>query len=91
MLNFDPPELREELAAAIETWKQKIDISWEYDFSDDIVDVTDADFDAADYPDQTITHESEFKLGLPKWEDAARVTYRVRLCGGEPGRRVLAR
>jgi hypothetical protein len=75
VLNFDPPELREELAAAIETWKQMIDISLEYDFSDDIVDVTDADFDAADYPDQTITHESEFELGLPKWEDAARVTY----------------
>ena len=76
VLKFDPPELQDQLLAAIETWKQKIDITWEYDFSDDIVDVTDAGFNAADYPDQIITYESEFDLGLPKWEDAARVTYR---------------
>ena len=75
MLKFEPPELREELAAAIETWKQKIDISYEYDFSDDIVDVTDADFDVAKHTGKTITYESAFRLGLPKWEDAVRVTY----------------
>jgi hypothetical protein len=90
VLKFDPPELQDQLLAAIETWKQKIDITREDDFwddlddfsddtvvnfSDDIVDVTDAGFNAADYPDQTITCESEFHLGLPEWEGTARVTY----------------
>src|SRR5215208_2205795 len=82
VLKFDPPELQDQLLAAIETWKQKIDITREDDFwddlnnfSDDTVDVTDAGFNAADYPDQTITCESEFDLGLPEWEGTARVTY----------------
>lgn len=75
MLRFNPPELRDELATAIEAWKQRIDITEEYDFSEDIIDVTDSNFNPADYEDQTITYESEFNLGLPKWEDSARVTY----------------
>lgn len=75
MLKFYPPELRDDLAAAIEAWKESIDISWAYDFSEDIVDVTDPDFDPADHEDRLITHETEFELSLPKWEDVTRVTY----------------
>jgi hypothetical protein len=76
VLNFDPPELQNELAAAIEIWKQNIDISWEQDIPDSIIHVTDADFDAADDRDQTVTYESDFELGLPKWQSAARITCR---------------
>lgn len=75
MLSFDPPDLRDELAAAIDVWKQQIDISEDYDFSEDVVDVTKSDFDPAEYEDRTVTYGSEFDLGLPKWEDVARVTY----------------
>lgn len=75
VLRFESPELRDELAEAIKVWKGKIRIARAYEFSEDVVDVTDPDFDPAAHPDRLVTYGSEFDLGLPEWEDSARITY----------------
>jgi hypothetical protein len=75
LLSFDPPELRGEIAAAVESWKSLTDPRWERDFSYDIVDVADPDFDPADYKDTTITEGTKFTLSLPRWEDEVRLSY----------------
>jgi len=75
MLRFDPPELSEKLSDAIRVWKALIEPYWDYDFSEDIIDVAALDFDPADYEDRLITADTEFTLGLPRWEDEVRVTH----------------
>ncbi len=75
MLKFDPPQLRDDLARAIEVWKRQVDIHREDDFSEDLVDVTLPGFDPAEHEDRTITSETEFGLFLPEWEDAAAISY----------------
>jgi hypothetical protein len=75
MLRFDPPSFRNELAEATETWKQMIDVSGEDDFPRDMVDVTDPDFDPADYEDRTVTPNTKCELTLPRWEEVAQFTY----------------
>jgi hypothetical protein len=75
VLKFDPPQLRDDLAQAIEVWKREVDIHREDDFSEDLVDITLPDFDPTEQEDRTITSETEFGLSLPKWEDAAIISY----------------
>jgi hypothetical protein len=75
MLRFDPPELCEDLAKAIELWKRKVKPRRENDFSDDLVDVTLANFDPAGHEDRTITPSNEFGLFLPEWEDTKMISY----------------
>lgn len=87
------PELREDLARAIELWKRKVEPPRDDDFSDDLVDVTLADFDLAGHEERTITPKTEFGLFLPEWEDTKLISYggfvelakeleRARLIGG---------
>ncbi len=75
MLRFDPPELRNDLARTIEAWKRQVALHREDDLSDDLVDITLPGFDPAEHEDKTITPETEFGLSLPKWDDAAIISY----------------
>ena len=75
MLRFDPPELREDLAVAIEAWKRKVESPRDGDFSDDLVDVALPGFDPAGHEDRTITPKTEFGLFLPKWEYTKVISY----------------
>lgn len=80
MLKFEPHELRDELAEAIKIWKQRIweqeiGSGWRDNFPGDLIDVTDSNFNPADYEDQTITSDTEFELTLPRWQDAEHITY----------------
>ena len=75
MLRFDPPELRDELAAAIEVWKREVAPPSPDYLSDDIVDVTLPDFEPAEHDDRTITPRTEFELLLHRWEDSATISY----------------
>lgn len=75
MLRFDPPELRDELAAAIEVWKREVEPPSSDYFSDDIVDVTLPDFEPTEHDDRTITPQTEFQLLLHRWEDSATISY----------------
>lgn len=80
VLKFEPHELRDELAEAIETWKQRIwergiGSSWKNDFPLDLIDVTDPDFDPVGHEDRIITPETEFELTLPRWQESTRITY----------------
>ncbi len=71
MLKFDPPELRDDLARAIERWKRKVHVDLEDYFTNEFVDVTRPGFDAAEHEDRTITPETEFGLSLPEWDNVA--------------------
>lgn len=75
MLLFDPPELRNHIAEALGTWEKLVGYDWDRDFSDDVIDVSDPDFNPAEYGDSTITKDDSFTLSLPRWEDEVRVTY----------------
>lgn len=74
-MKFDPPELHEALAEAIEVWKRDVSHPRDGDFSEDIVDVTVPGFDAAALDDRTITPKTEFGLFLPKCEDTLTISY----------------
>lgn len=74
MAHFDPPELREELAMAVQTWLNllKIDID---DFSDDIASILDPDLDTDNRDDDLLTVDSRFDFYLPKSEIHSRISF----------------
>jgi hypothetical protein len=74
MMNFEPPELRTQIAHAIRQVEKALNIDAE-DLGHDLVNAADPDFDPAEYDDLTITRDTDWDLWLPHADESIRLTY----------------
>ncbi|MEI2580009.1 hypothetical protein [Scytonema sp. PRP1] len=79
MLYFNPPELKEQIANAINVWVNQ------FNFLDTLVDLTytlespvdliDDNFDPAKYSNKTIDSKTTLGVGLPYWNEIVAMSY----------------
>ena len=73
MLRFDPPELEGEIADAIRAWTRLLSLDLQ-EFTEDVIDTANVDFDASEHDDKTITLDSRLTFFLPDCDDIVEMT-----------------